>query len=54
MKHMQADPRSVSDQLTVPGEDHGSGEAAPAGHVLCQRAGEPLPVQREGEEGLPL
>lgn len=38
----------------APGQDHRPGEAAPAGHLLCQRAGKRRPVQSQREEGLPL
>ena len=38
----------------VSGKNHGSGEAAPAGHLFCQRAGRRPPVQSQGEAGLPV
>lgn len=38
----------------APGQDHGPGEAAPAGYLLCQRAGKRRPVQSQREEGLPV
>lgn len=38
----------------APGQDHGPGEAAPAGYLLCQRAGKRHPVQSQREEGFPV
>lgn len=52
--------RWVTNQLTrrcvpaAPGQDHRPGEAAPAGYLLCQRAGKRHPVQSQREEGFPV
>lgn len=52
--------RWVANKLTrrcvpaAPGQDHGPGEAAPAGYLLCQRAGKRHPVQSQREEGFPV
>lgn len=38
----------------APGQDHRPGEAAPAGYLLCQRAGKRRPVQSQREAGVPV
>ncbi|CAG06763.1 unnamed protein product [Tetraodon nigroviridis] len=48
--------RSEDHEVPAPaeGQDHRPGEAAPAGHLPGQRAGQRRPIQSQREEGFPL